>query len=257
MPTDRDPGARSHATPMAGLVRRALAHGMAVGLVLAGLVGCARTSVENVRVLATGMPKPQLIVVHDFAVSPDAVSLEGAVGARLMDKAKGTSEAEERLKVGQAVARVVTENLVKEISKLGIPARAASAGTPAGSGLSVEGQFLSVDQGNRLRRAVVGFGAGASEVKALVQIYETTAAGRRLVQDFSTTAKSARRPGMGPMGAAGAAAGRAATSVAVSSGVTAATAHSQSVEGDATYVADEIAKVLKKFFVEQGWIAPE
>jgi len=125
----------------------------------------------------------------------------------------------------------------------------------AGSSLSVEGQFLSIDRGNRLRRAVVGFGAGASEVKALVQIYETTPAGRRLVQDFTTTGKSARRPGMGPAGAAGAAAGRAATSVAVSGGVTAATAHSQGVEGDATHVADEIAKVLRQFFADQGWIA--
>ena len=119
------------------------------------------------------------------------------------------------------------------------------------------GQFRSIDQGNRLRRAVVGFGAGASEVKALVQIYETTPAGRRLVQDFSTTAKSARRPGIGPAGAAGAAAGRAARSVVVSGGAAAATAQSQSVEGDATHVADEIAKVLRKFFADQGWIAPE
>jgi hypothetical protein len=204
------------------------------------------------------MPKPQLIVVHDFAVSPDAVSLEGAAGARLMDRARGTSEADERLQVGQTVARVVTENLVKEIKKLGIPAEPASAATAvAGSSLSVEGQLLSIDQGNRLRRAVVGFGAGASEVKVLVQIYETTTAGRRLVQDFSTTAKSARRPGMGPAGAAGAAAGRAAKSVAVSGGAAAATAHSQSVEGDATHVADEIAKVLGKFFADQGWIAPQ
>ncbi len=242
---------------MTGLARRAVSHGVVVGLALAGLVGCARTSVENVRVHATGIPKPQLIVVHDFVVSPDAVSLEGAAGARLMDGAKGTSEAEERAKVGQAVARVVTENLVMEIKKLGILAEPTSATPAAGSSLSVEGQFLSVDQGNRLRRAIVGFGAGASEVKALVQIYETTTAGRRLVQDFNVTAKSSRRPGMGPMGAARAAAGRAATSVAVSAGVRAATADSQSVEGDATHVAGEIAKVLKKFFTEQGWIAPE
>jgi len=104
---------------------------------------------------------------------------------------------------------------------------------------------------------VVGFGAGASEVRTLVQVYETTNEGRRLVEDFYTTVKSSRKPGMGPMGGVGAAAGRAATSVAVSAGVGLATERSQTVEGDAKHTADEIAKVLKKFFAEQGWVSPQ
>ena len=115
---------------------------------------------------------------------------------------------------------------------------------------------MRTDQGNRLRRVVVGFGAGASEVRTLVQVFETTSDGRRLVEDFYATVKSSRKPGFGPMAGVGAAAGHAVTSAAVSTGVGIATAHSQTVEGDAKNTADEITKVLKKFFVEQGWIAP-
>jgi len=115
---------------------------------------------------------------------------------------------------------------------------------------------MSVDEGNRMRRMVVGLGAGASEVRTLVQVYETTNEGRRLVEDFYTTVKSSRKPGMGPMVGVGAAAGRAVTSAVVSGGVGLATEHSQTVEGDAAHTAEEIAKVLKKFFAEQGWIAP-
>ena len=152
---------------------------------------------------------------------------------------------------------VVTENLVKEITKLGIPAVAAAQATPvAGPSLAIEGQFMTIDEGNRLRRAVVGFGAGASEVRTLVQVFETTNAGHRLIEDFYTTVKSSRKPGLGPMGGVGAAAGRAASSAVVSTGVGVATAHSQTVEGDAKNTAEEIAKTLKKLFVEQGWIAP-
>ncbi len=103
---------------------------------------------------------------------------------------------------------------------------------------------------------VVGFGAGASELRTLVQVFETTNEGRRLVEDFYATVKSSRKPGLGPMAGVGAAAGRAATSAVVSTGVGVATAHSQTVEGDAKNAADEITKTLKKFFVEQGWIAP-
>ena len=232
--------------------------GIAVaGIAVAGLAGCARTSVENVNVKALGLPRPQLIIVHDFGVSPSAVALDTAIGARILEVVKGNPEANEQLKIGQEVAGVVTENLVNEISKLGIPTVQAAKATPvAGPSLSIEGQFVTVDQGNRLRRAVVGFGAGASEVRTMVQVFENTNDGRRLVEDFYTTVKSSRKPGFGPMAGAGAVAGTAATSVAVSAGVGIATAHSQTVEGDAKNTADEIVKVLKKFFAEQGWIAP-
>jgi len=42
----------------------------------------------------------------------------------------------------------------------------------------------------------------------------------------------------------------------VSVGVTALTAQSQTVEGDAEAAAKAIAKQLAKFFAQQGWIAP-
>ena len=230
-----------------------------VGLALVGVSSCARTSVENVDVRAAGLPRPQLIVVHDFAVSADAVELDHAIGARALEAVKGEPEVQAHIKIGTEVAKVLTENLVKEIgSKFRIPTVSATNASPvAGPSLQIEGQFLTVDQGNRLRRAVIGFGAGASEVRTMVQVFETTNEGQRLVEDFYTTAKSSRKPGFGPMAGAGAAVGTVAASVAVSSGVSIATAHSQTVEGDAKATADEIVKALKKFFAEQGWIPPQ
>jgi hypothetical protein len=231
---------------------------LAAGVALAGLAGCARTSVENVNVRAVGLPKPELIVVHNFGVTPGDVALDRAIGERLVQVVKEAPASEQELQIGREVARIVAENLVKEIGRLGIPAVAAAAATPvAGPSLAVEGQFLTVDQGNRLRRMVIGFGAGATEVRTLVQIYETTNEGRRLVEDFYTTVKSSRKPGMGPMVGVGAAAGTVATSAAVSTGVGVFSELSQTVEGDAKHTAEEIAKVLKKFFAEQGWISPE
>jgi hypothetical protein len=241
---------------------RGFARGSGMGaligvLALSGLAGCARTSVEGLNVQALGLQRPQQIVVHDFAVSADAVTPDSAIGSKIVDMVKSTPEAEQQMKIGQEVAKVVTENLVKEITKLGIPAVSADKATPvAGPSLAIEGQFLTVNEGNRLRRAIIGFGAGASEVRTLVQIFETTNDGKRLVEDFYTTVKSSRKPGLGPMAGVGAAAGRAATSAVVSTGVGVATAHSQTVEGDAKNTADEIAKQLKSFFIQQGWIAP-
>jgi uncharacterized protein DUF4410 len=229
-----------------------------IGLALVGVSSCGRTSVQNVDVRAVGLPRPQLVIVHDFGVSAAAVALDTAIGARVLEAVKGEPEVQAHIKVGEEVAKVLTENLVKEIGKLGIPTVSAANATPVpGPSLQIEGQFLTVDQGNRLRRAVIGFGAGASEVRTTVQLFETTNEGRRLVEDFYTTAKSSRKPGFGPMAGAGAVVGTAATSAAVSGGIGIATAHSQTVEGDAKNTADEIVKVLKKFFAEQGWIPPQ
>ena len=236
-------------------------------LVLLGLVcaiglaasACARTSVQPGDAKAVGrLPRPQMIYVHDFAVSPAAVTLDSAIGSRVLSMMKDTPESAQQLEVGQQVAKVVTENLVKEISKLGIPSAAAASAVPvAGPSLAIEGQFLTVDEGNRLRRAFIGFGAGASDVRTLVQVFETTNEGRRLVEDFYVTVKSSRKPGMGPMAGVGAATGRAAESAAVAGGVGVLSARSQTVEGDATHTADQVVKELKKLFVEQGWIPPQ
>src|SRR5262249_28467569 len=85
---------------------------------------------------------------------------------------------------------------------------------------------------------------------------ETTSEGRRLVEDFYTTVKSSLKPGMGPMAGVGAAAGRAASSAVLSGGIGLATERSQGVDGDAKHTAEQITQTLKKFFIEQGWIAP-
>jgi hypothetical protein len=225
------------------------------GLALFGITGCARVSVENVNVRALGLPRPQMIYVHDFAVSADAVALDSGLAARALEMAKGT-ETEDRIKIGKEISRIVSENLVNEIRAQGMPAQLAGPAVVPGPTLTIDGQFVSVDEGSRAKRMVVGFGAGASEIRTLVQVYETVDGGRRLVEDFYTTVKSSRKPGMGPMAGAGAAAGRAASSAAASAGIGVLSARSQTVEADAKAAAAEIAKELGKFFVERGWIPP-
>ena len=246
----RDSGTRHRHGAVWGVVRNAAL----VTLALAGVTTCARTSVEHVNRPAGVLPRPQQIVVHDFGVTPADVSLDSAVGARLERMVQDTPASEQERKVGREVARIVTEHLVKEIDRLGIPAVAASAATPVtGPSLALEGHFLSIDEGNRMRRMVVGFGAGASEVRTCVQVYEITPEGRRL-EDFYTTVKSVRKPGMGPMVGVGAA-GRVVASAVVSGSVGLATAHGQTVEADAQHTAAAIAQERKKFFAEQSWIA--
>lgn len=255
MEKDSRVGRAGNPSPFAATVRRA-AFGVLVAS-LALVTACARTSVHDVRVLASGLTRPDVILVYPFAASGAAVTLSGGLLSRAMEAAENTPEAQQREQVAQQVTQVLGQKLVKRIQDLGMPAELASVTTPVqSSSLSIEGRILSIDEGNPTRRMVIGLGAGSSEVKTLVQVYSTTSDGRRLVEDFHTTVKSSLKPGMaGPIGA-GAAAARVAESAVVSGGVTALTAHSQTVEGDAEAAAKAIAKQLAKFFVQQGWIPP-
>jgi hypothetical protein len=234
---------------------RAALVALVVGVSLVLATACARTSVQDVQVMAGGLPRPSVVLVHPFAASGGVVTLSGGVLSRALEAMEKTPEAQQREQVAQQVTQVLAQKLVKRIQDLGLTAELASVAAPAGS-LSIEGQILSIDEGNPTRRMIIGLGAGSSEVRTLVQVYATTGDGRRLVEDFYTTVKSSRKPGMAETMGAGAAAGRVAESAAVSVGVTALTAHSQTVEGDAEAAAKAIAKQLSSFFFQQGWIPP-
>jgi len=237
--------------------RRAVSTALAACLAIALATGCARTSVQSVQVLASDLPRPTMIVVYPFVTSGATVALNSGLLSKLREAVQATPEDQERENVAQQVTEILAEKLVKRIQDLGMPAQPSSAAVPAqGSTLAIEGQILSIDEGNPTRRMLIGLGAGSSEVRTLVQVYAVTGGGQRLVEDFYTTVKSSRKPGMAETMGAGAAAGRAAESAAVSVGVTALTAQSQTVEGDAEAAAKAIAKQLAKFFAQQGWIAP-
>ena len=240
-----------------GWVVRSAVAGLA--LALTGMAGCARVSTQGGQTSTERLPRPQLILVHDYQVSPDEVQLDSALRSRLQRAVKGTPEAEDQLRVEQQVSRALTTTLVAEIRKLGIQAEPAAMASPgAGPTLSIEGQMLSIDEGNKTKRVVIGFGSGASEVRTLTQVYEVTSGdGRRLVEDFYTTTKSSRKPGVGPMAGMGEAAAVAGSRAGAAGGLGVATELSQTVDADVKHSAKQIAKDLAKLFVQQGWITQE
>ena len=260
-------GTRSHMMEGSQVMRKtgSVVSSVAAGLALAAMAlmvmaGCARVSTEHVEMSTDRLPRPELILVHDYQVARDEIQLDSsAISSRVERAVKGTPEAEDQLKIEQEVSRALTTTLVDEIRKLGIRVEPAAMTSPvAGPTLSIEGQIGFINEGNKAKRLVVGFGVGASEVRTLTQVYEVTGGdGHRLVEDFYTTTKSSRKPGFGPMAGIGAAAGLAASRAALAGGVGVATALSQTVEADVQHGAKQIAKELAKLFVQQGWIAQE
>jgi hypothetical protein len=231
-------------------------------IMLVVAAGCAPTNVQEKSMTIAQLPKPDLILVYDFAVSPEEVKLDKGLSADLMQKYeeyKGASRTAEEIKVGHKVADAVAAELVKKINSYGLFAERAF-GLPQGKGkvLMVKGQFLTIDEGNRTERVTIGLGAGRTDVQANVQVYELTPQGRKEVDTLRGTAKSGEKPGMAEMMGIGAIAGHLLASTVVSGALAGGTEMtSATVEADGKRLADQIAVELGNFFVEQAWIPPD
>ena len=233
--------------------------GLLILFVLAVAAGCAPTNVQQENIAVAQLARPSLILVFDFAVSPEEVKLDTGLSADIMQKYqehKGMSRTAEEIKVGHKVADALAEELVKKIRSFGLWAE-RGFGYPHGNSkdLLIKGQLLSIDEGNRTERVTIGLGAGRTSVQANVQVYELTPQGMNEVDTLRGAAKSGDKPGMAEMMGVGAIAGHLLASTVVS-GVVAGGSEmtSATVEADAKRLAEKIAADLGKFFVDQGWI---
>lgn len=216
--------------------------------------GCASakvTSEESIEIEPFGAPLE--VLVHDFAYRTDQVSPEAALGARLYDMIEHADADANADALGREAADALSDSIVAGLQKLGLQARRVSADEPAlqvspQGVVRIEGQFIDVDAGNRLRRVVIGLGVGASNVVTQVQVFDSVPSGDTLVASFSTRARGGRKPGAAEMVPAG----------SIATGVTAVTSvaldHRQSTKSDAKRTGDLIVRRLATLAYQQGWI---
>jgi hypothetical protein len=224
-------------------------------LLLLAVAGCAKGHVTATQTTVTGpLPAPSHVVVSDFAVQPEDVKLDSGVGARLI---RAVNDQPTQATTMQAA---LTETLVKRLVSYGLPATRLATGVVLPNGaLLVQGQIVSVDEGNRTRRTLIGLGAGQSRISADAQIYYiTTPAQPLFLQSFSGGADSGRAPGAAETMGGGAAAGHIATSAALTAGTHAVgEARHTSDEANADKLAEALARQIGSYAVNQGWISPQ
>jgi hypothetical protein len=214
-----------------------------------------RTTYEDT---GEALPKPDMVVVYDFAGKADEVKMDSGLLSKVRDQLDQTPLPEQQVELGHKVADALAVKLVQEIQAMGLPAMRAGGTAPHGNRVvMVEGQFLSISQGNRAERVVIGLGAGRSSVKLNSELYGRTREGRRMLASFMVDAAGSRKPGMAETMGVGAAGGNLAMSAAASgAGAVGSEAFGETVEADAKRGAAKLAERLGKYFEEQGWIPP-
>jgi len=234
------------------LARRSdwLATGSAALLVAVAL-GCASTNVTQTRA-AGALPRPDRILVRNFAVTKGEVDLDRGIAPTIARDFQGEVDSDARQQLGHAAANSLAEALVAKLRDAGLPAERSSgrvALTP--TTLVIEGKFLSLDEGNQTMRTLVGFGAGASEVRARAQAWMDG----QLVAEAETQAEGNKKPGAAVTLGAGAAVGSAATAAAMAAGTTAVSElFLTSVEADAKRTGNELGERIIRAYRERGWL---
>lgn len=230
---------------------------------LVGLAACS-THVQNTGTYVpppqyTGrpLPRPYEVLVYGFTINPNTIQLDSGMKARLEAMSGSSDPQAERQQLAYEVTSAISETLVDAINRMGLIAVPAGPGTlPRPGDVLIQGQIVRVNAGNATRRAIVGFGAGKSEVFANVQVLRAEPGGyARPLQTYDANANSGRTPGLG-LGVASAAAGHVAMAVAGSVAGTVARQRS-GLAKDAEDLAKKVATNVGDFFAAQGWIAPE
>ena len=252
--TDR-PGTLTARRPTAGRAKVLPKTAAIVGLAV--LAACTSTQ-SQVETGAAMLPPPQVVIVDTFATSPDEVTLDEGLSTEVEEAIKahrGDSRTDQEVQASRQVANAIADKLVVEIRDMGLRAERGST-VPAGTqnAVLIKGQLVSIDEGNRTERVLIGLGAGRSDVRADAQVYEVTPAGRQLIDTIEVDAKSGLAPGMAETMGVGGLTGHLLVSTAVGGGLHVADeAIGANVVADADRSAKGIAKQLSALFAKEGW----
>jgi hypothetical protein len=149
---------------------------------------------------ATLVANPRPVVVRDFAFDVAQLHTDQGLVSDREGPAKrvlgGIRPQESPAQKAARLAKLLSETIAKELADLKIPATREPLGAPLpADGLVVGGEFLQVDEGNRLKRAVVGFGAGATEALVQVEVYDLAQSREKPILVYGTGTGSKPMPG--------------------------------------------------------------
>jgi len=148
------------------------------------LTGCASVSVKEDQWATERLALPKRVYVKNYELPPEVLAVDRS-GGELETFRKTTADN-------------FTQELCERISKQIAPAVPLAEKTrPEKGAWVVEGKFLTIKQGSRLLRSVVGLGAGGTKMEARTTISAVGARGKKkTIAEIETTGGSNAEPGL-------------------------------------------------------------
>ena len=216
------------------------------------LVSCAggSTKVGEQHSGYESLPRPPVVVIYQFAVDADDVVVD-TFGQGIGKEASTL----QRVKRGRVFAGQLAVKLVREVAKLGIVTWFATPKTTVPMhAIVVKGQFLTIDEGSKVKRTMIGFGAGAEEVRVRIQVYQMTETGLQRISEAEGEAHGRKTPGMvGPAAIAGVTGN--VIGVVVAGGMNIKSeAFDGSMDTTLNNLVEQFVENAARFYKRQGWL---
>lgn len=198
------------------------------------------------------LPKPEKVLIQDFTPVGDIVTDESAAARlhRHLSLRHDSDEDSTPEVLTQRVQASFSTTLIKELAKVNIQSERAFDGrsAPTAPVLVVEGEFIAINEGNKSKRVMMGFGRGASDIKTHVTVSSVIKGQKTVVLEFDVNSASGKKPGaVAAMGGASLAVGAAVGDIGDKKGT---------VQADASRMAEAVAKQIEQFMITQKWISP-
>jgi hypothetical protein len=215
------------------------------------LGGCAGGSAKQVSSRGDEpVPRPPVFLIYDFAVDPEDVMVD-TTGLTSGDEASTT----ERLSEGKEWANALSESLVRQFVKEGITSRRATGSTHIPlNAIAVKGQFISIDEGDEIKRTTIGFGAGAEDVSVMVQNYQMKKTGLMRISEIEAEGHGRKTPGVAGPAVVAVGAGMVVGLVVSSAMNVKSEAVDGSMQSTVNDIAEELVQRGVNYYKKRGWL---
>lgn len=141
---------------------------------------------------------PSTIFIQDFDLGYDATQQDsGERGRPLIGRVlPRMAQRNDPVQKAKQLVELMSDSLAKGFSAKGIDARRCIPGTPLPrDGWLIRGVFTEIDQGKRVVRATIGFGAGTTEMELYVSVSDLAGNPDAPFLSFGTEKDPNRMPG--------------------------------------------------------------
>ena len=225
-------------------------------MALVMVVACASTEMteRKSKIGSKKIAKPDRIYVYPFASTPEDVPSWAVSAGKHAPPSKPPTP--EELKAGREIGKLVAEELVTEIQKMGLVAlKGGAPSKPRPNDMLLTGYFESVEEGSTIKRVGLGFGSGATELTTSVEGYQMTKDGPQLIGTAKFEQEGGKTPGLiVPLAVLAATANPIGLVVMGGAKVAMEVTGKSKIEGAAQRTAEAIAEQLKVRMKAQGWI---
>ena len=222
------------------------------------VAGCASTNVTQQTPMSNpGLAKPNQIWVYNFIANPADMPADSSIAGSVSAPSKPATR--DQIEQGRKFGSLIAQDLVADINAMGLSAVQAGPGSSpqVGDGV-IRGYLVSVQgggTGSAVKRFVIGFGYGTSEMDTVVEGFAVTPQGLRKLGSGTLSSSGSKTPGMVAPAAVAIATGNPIGLIVVGgTKVYGEASGRNTLEGRAKATADAIAVELKTRFQDRGWI---